>query len=210
MKAFQNLTESVTYHRRCYVCHSHLQNNLDLTLNLEKNLYKWNLSENVDSETDDWIVINALTNKVDSIRQTRRNDNELLYSGMDLPMVNRFQRHSKSLNRSYSGVMYESMNIDCQKCYHFGYTVQVVIDLTSMALKGIYLNSEFISYPDEDGHLHEIKNVYAIDKTEYSYHVTPTEQYDASKKRMSIPIIPLDLNNPADTVARIRKLLIFS
>jgi len=210
MKAFKNLTEAVTYHRRCYVCHNHLQNHLDISLVIENNLYKWNLSEYVDSETDDWIVVNAITNEVDSIRITRRNDNELLYSGMDSPMTKRFLKHAKRLDKDYNGILYESIQIDCQKCHHFGYTVQVVIDLVNMFLKDILLNSEFLSYEDEGGQLHEIKNVYATDKTEYIYHVTPTDHYDGSKKCVSIPIISLNLNNPAETVSRIRKLVIFS
>ena len=212
MKEFKNLTEAVTYHRKCYVCKSHLQSEplLTTTLYYSGNIYKWNLSENVDSETDDWIIVNANTNQIDSFSQNRRYNDEVLCDSISDRVVERFRKYAKNISKSYNGLIYESIILECHKCHQFNYTVQVVIDMTAKMLKGIFLNSEFISYQDNHGHLHEIKNIYAIDKTEYDYHVTPTEEYDGSKKRMSVPIIPLDLENPADTVARIRKLMIFS
>lgn len=210
MKEFHNLAEATTYHRRCYCCKSYLNHNLVIGLDPAKCVYKWNLSEHIDSETDDWIVVNAYTNHIDSLCQSRRVNNEIIYDGLDANMVNRFQRYSKNLHRNFTGIIYESIHVECLRCYQFSYTIQVVIDMTLMTLKGIYLNNEFISYEDDQNKLHEINNVYASDKTEYTWHVTPTRVYDASKKHISIPIIPLNLEDPAESVARIKKLVIFS
>lgn len=208
MKQFNNLSEATTYHRKCYVCGDRLVHPFQIDFNPEKPpVFKWNLSEAVDSDTNDWLTIDSYTNKITYLEQSRKYYDDTIYS--DNTLVDRFRKYTGS-QRSYSGTLYESVHIHCGKCYQFSYVLQVVINATKMILEGIFLDSEFISYEDKNGHLHEIRNVYPFEKTEYACHKKPTAKDDSTKRTLSIPIIPLNLLNPAETVGRIRKLVIFS
>ena len=208
MKQFQNLAEAVAYHRKCYLCGDRLVHPFQIDYDPEKPpVFKWNLSENVDSDTDDWLTVDAYTNQISYHSQHRRHNYDLIYSGNDLvDLVGRRAGNYKL----YKGTLYESVFIDCGKCHQFGYVLQVIINATAKRLDAIFLNSEHISYQDSDKVLHEIRNVYTTDKTEYVYHRTPTPEDDSSKRTITLPIIPLDLHNPAETVARVKKLTVFS
>lgn len=104
----------------------------------------------------------------------------------------------------YNGLFYHALTINCNSCCQYHYTLQVHADLTEGRLAGTYLNSETISV-EESGIVHEIKNVYSTEKTEYACFPK-----DGSSKRSSIPLIPMNLSDPKETVSRIKKLLIFS
>jgi len=107
--------------------------------------------------------------------------------------------------KSYSvkdGMFMHALNLNCQKCCQFAYTVQLHVDLGKKLFMGAYLNSESISL-ELDGAVHEIKNIYATKKTIYS-------RFPGSLQSMEIPLIDLDLKNPQEAIARIKKLIIFS
>lgn len=103
--------------------------------------------------------------------------------------------------RSYDGIMYEGINPVCHTCRKFSYGITVKIDLNDMKISGIFLNSETIVVYDTKGS-HEVRNVYWNDQS--------TTTYSCGDKKETIPLVPLNLSNPQETVDRIRKLLIFS
>jgi hypothetical protein len=105
---------------------------------------------------------------------------------------------------SYSGTWYQGISISCNSCCQYSYTLRLHVDLTEGKLAGTYLNSEQISV-EEGNTVHEVRNVYAVEKTEYACFPK-----DGSSKKSSIPLVPLNLLNPKETITRIRKLLIFS
>lgn len=95
----------------------------------------------------------------------------------------------------------------------------MILDGTAMRVDHLFLNSEFISWSDSQHTTHEITNVYATDKTEYHSFAPiylskiPNEEKifkPISDHYISIPLIPLDLNNPVGMVDRIKKLNLFS
>jgi hypothetical protein len=242
MKDFKNISEAIEYHKTCYICKSDLRadfhdepiqiksrwderfhdyNTGGHNRNIEQTI-ELNLTDRVDSDVDDLLTINIWTNKV-SIRSERRNKldpyphyNIESYTGQTpiKTFVKGLQRIPKT--HLYEGKIYESLKIGCQKCHQFSYVVQVVIDGTAMRVEHLFLNSEFISWSDNNHITHQINNVYATDKTEYSK-FSSIENTNFNGRKMfrsdyhiNIPLIPLNLNDPDETMNRIKKLNLFS
>lgn len=111
---------------------------------------------------------------------------------------------SSDLLRHYNGLSYYRLGREC-KCCMYDYTLQLQVDMSKQLLYNIVLNSERISHEDSSGILHEIKNIYVTNTTEYTY-------YDLNyiSKIQKLPIISLDLNNIQEAINKIQKLLIFS
>ena len=95
------------------------------------------------------------------------------------------------------------MTIDCKKCSQYGYVLQVHADMESRKICGLYLNSEWITV-ENDGVVYEIKDNYATQKTYYSCYSDKKDQH------AEIPLIPLNVQSPFETVDRAKKLLVFS
>jgi hypothetical protein len=110
---------------------------------------------------------------------------------------------SAPYSKMYSGLFMHALNIDCKYCCQYSYILQVHINLQDMMMQQIYLNSEFINISDDI--IHEVKNSYSTEQTIYTCF-----NKDGSSKTATLPLVPLDLKNPKETISRIRKLLIFS
>jgi hypothetical protein len=208
MKQFENLMEAVTYHRFCYACNIILDHNLQLNIDPNECVYKWNLSDNVDSEVDEWVTINAYSNDIVYFEQSRRAKyeiDEIFHNKYNSTISGGPTKYTKK-SRLY-GTLYESIHIQCGKCAKFSYTIQVVLDLMQNRCAGIFLNSEHICYVDDKHYMHGIRNHYALSETCYNF---TTPDGISNKKNIVVPLIPVDLKNPAETVARIKKLAIFS
>jgi hypothetical protein len=199
MKEFTNLLEAFNYHKTCCLC----DNLMKPSDSIYENKVQYNLSANVDSETDDIMSINVLTNDV-SIRSFPRT------------MMGQTPIVSYSAKR-YNGVLFESINFRCIGCYYFNYTIQIQIEMDSKSYSlggnymysprviGIYLNSEQITIEEPKTEMHYIKSVYATNQTEY--HSYRAGQLHNSFK---IPLVELNLKNPQQTLERIKKLATFS
>lgn len=210
MKQFYNLLEAMAYQEKCCACGEFLVHNLKLVHGGDYPVFIWNLSEDVDSETDDYITIDPY-NQITEVKQNRRYYQDLIYSDNEMDMVKRtYSVHQKGAFRWSGGTMYEAIQKHCGKCRKYGYTIQVIINGAAKKIDGLFLNSEFVEYNDESGKWHRIRNVYTHNKTEYVFEVMPTAERDYSKQTISVPLIPIDLNHPQETVSRIKKLTIFS
>jgi hypothetical protein len=104
----------------------------------------------------------------------------------------------------YNGEWRHALTMNCNSCSQYHFTLQVHSNLTERRLIGTFLNSESVSVEENDM-VHEVRNVYSMEKTEYTCFPK-----DGSSKRSSIPLVPLNLSDPKETISRIRKLLIFS
>lgn len=102
---------------------------------------------------------------------------------------------------NYHGINIECVNVDCSL---FDFTIQLQTNLDKNKINHIILNSERISYEDKQGMLHEIKNIYTSNTTEYTFYTK------SESKNKKLPLVPLDFNNPENTIQRIKKLIIFS
>lgn len=149
----------------------------------------------INKSEDDTITIDPETDEVDLVLRQRMPDTLYDYTK---------QTYYAPATPIYNGTLIHGLTIDCKNCCQYSYTLQIHFNLTEKRLAKIVLNSENISI--EDGSMvHEIKNLYSMNKTEYS---SFSKEGDSHKS--ALPLLPLDLDNPQDTIARIRKLLVFS
>lgn len=194
MKQFYSFQSALDYHRNCPFCFARVQiNDRDLATDYNYGVEK--ISLYLDQREDDVVSIDLMTEELQFSLSKRMPD--IIYTAGS----------SGSFYKSepcYNGILIHGLTLDCKSCCKFSYTIQIKLDLTERRLTGTYLNSECISLEDNDI-VHEIRNNYPSEQTHYSYFLK-----DGSDKRVTMPLIPLDFNNLKDTVARIRKLIIFS
>ena len=165
---------------------------------------KVNLSASVDSDTDDILTINARSNKVKLEIHSRYKET---YSDFDISYIGKspLKYSGGSSYGNYAGTVYEALESGCSSCHNFSYVVQLVIDMENYMIKHLFLNSESINWTDADSQMHNIKNIYTMRKTECAlYKGTDKCQH------ISIPMIPLNLSNPHETMQRIKILNTFS
>lgn len=99
--------------------------------------------------------------------------------------------------------LFHCLKIECKKCWKYSFSIKMEIDLNNLKMIEVSLSNEAISIED-NGQLYEIKNVYSMDKMEFYQ----TNSDDES--RSFLPIIPINFNNPKETLNRIKNILIFS
>ncbi len=199
MIKFYSFLEALRYRSKCPLCDKSMEiNDRDLVSRVEYPIghpYQ-KFGFHIGKGSDDIMYLNPTTEKVE-VEYSRRSDafatlGNNIYSGR-LPVPH-----------EYSGMFYHALTLNCNVCCRYHYTLQVHANLTEGCLAGTYLNSESVSV-EESETVHEVKNVYSTDKTEYACFPK-----DGSSKRQSMPLIPLNLTDPKETISRIRKLLIFS
>jgi len=196
---FHSFKEAISYKTVCPLCTNALHiNDRDLATDYRRSDcgLKERLSFHVNQREQDTITIDPETDEVELVLSDRISD-EVLQS---LPPATQ-----KIMNPPiYNGMFLHGLTIDCKSCCQYSFTLQIHFDLSKQKLFGIFLNSENVSI-EEGEMVHEIKNSYATQITYYSYF-----DKEGDSKKLSLPLIPLDLSEPKETVARIRNLLIFS
>lgn len=106
----------------------------------------------------------------------------------------------------YNNILNLNHTISCFSCSMYDYTLQLFIDLKAKQVIQANLNSEFVTiYYENDENIYEIKNIYDIEKTEYT-HVAPTLR----ARTLELPIISDNMKSPDDLLKRIKTLLVFS
>lgn len=199
MMKFYSFLQALSFHSKCPICSKPLQiNDRDLVSRAEYPIghpYQ-TFSFYIGSGTDDTMILNPYTEEIEVQHSRHMNP---AYYGTGTGAITHSSNYS-----IYNGLHYQALTISCNSCCQYHYTLQIQADLTERRLIGTYLNSETISVK-EGNMVHEVKNVYSMEKTEYAYFPK-----DGSSKRSSIPLVPLNLSDPKETIARIRKLLIFS
>jgi hypothetical protein len=208
MKDFCNILEAANYHKKCYRCQSdmipYFNDERVAASRLDQSgragLIEINLSASTDSDTDDILTINPFNNKISLEYHPRYKIKDWGYIDYGQSTI------SKSTINNYNGTLYEGLDVRCCNCTHFSYTIQLVIDIAKeYRIQQLFLNSEMIIWLDEKGLAYEIRNAYTIGKTEcFSFNGNKRGQ------QISIPLIPLNLSNPEETLARIKKLNLFS
>lgn len=173
---FKNLKKAINYTQYCHFC------NKKLTLNQQKhNIYQNTLSFQLFNQ--ELLHINILSNKIKT---------------QSIHSVDVFN------NLKYYPI-YHSINILCDNlnCNLFDFNIQFQYSLNDYVINNICLSDERIAYEDKQNTLHEIKNNYLNNTTEYYLHS------NHQSKNLQIPIIPLNFKNPEITVNRIKKLITF-
>lgn len=202
---FHSLRMGLDYQTRCPLCKDLLKiNDRDLASDWGYGGHEYGgdhrIAFYVSQKDDDAIVINPNTDEVELV-VAKRWSPEVVVEAVNGEFEPSFKPSAQPI---YNGKFMHALTIDCKSCCQYSYTLQVHFDLSEEILIGVYLNSESLSI-EESGMVHEIKNSYAAQLTYYSYF-----DKEGDSKRDCLPLIPLDLDNPKETVSRIRKLLIFS
>lgn len=120
-------------------------------------------------------------------------------------------------NHPINGVLYEKIVKGCDNCSQYTYCIQILFDFNKKNIKSTNLNSETITFwsQEEPGTIHEIRNNYNFNQTEYHYYngqkISKLNQmYPPNETGMKIPLIDLDVSNPFKTLQRIKTLITFS
>jgi hypothetical protein len=205
MKQFNHLLEALSFRTHCPVCRARLQaNGRDLVTEYDITNPDARIAFEL-SNSDDILYIDPRTEKVELVLTDRKPQFSL---GNHPSVTGAYAGGTpNSSYHTYHGIFGHSMTIDCDKCCQYSYTLQIWADLVGRRLTSILLNSEMISWDDEDGVTHEIVSSYASNKTRYSYFASDGTGDD---DHISLPLIPVDVNNPKDAVLRIKNLIVFS
>jgi hypothetical protein len=210
IKQFTNIKEAITYHKKCYVCDSELQptfhdNKIEYfyTDDQMHECMEINLSNNIDSDTDDILSIDMENN---SVKLNIKKRYDILY--YNDPSYRLYSRKYSATAYSYGGILYESILVNCIKCRNFSYVVRMIIDVEKYnRITDIMLNSEYITLIDHDN-FSQIVNVYTTEETKYR-NAYKSKYFDADDF-IVLPLIPLNLENPHETLSKIKKLLPFT
>ncbi len=181
---FQAFKEAINYQSACPLCSSPLHiNDRDLATDYGHEFRGGSprISFFINQRADDTVTVDPETDEVELLLHNRVSDAP-----------------------PYNGRLIHSLTLNCNSCCQYSFTLQVHLNLTESKLDKVILDSESISI-EEGSMVHEINNSYAMERTLYSYF-----DKEGDSKKVILPLISLDAFNPKETIARIRKLLIFS
>ena len=212
MKQFASLTDGLNYVTVCPMCHTPTDIN-DLDADLMPISVPYETPHNKD-----------LKGKL----QFDLYDTDILNLDIETgtaELIRDAMMSSYNTSQMYAGgTLLVRLGVDCNDCCQYNYLLQLHIDLTKMALIKTVLDSETLSIEKGDV-VHEIKNSYVKDETMY-YIVNRSRSLatqmtsdgmqeiqqltDTVDKSITLPLFPLDLLNPEETLQRITKLIVFS
>lgn len=205
MKQFSNLYEAFHHQPRCPLCQDSLDPDYkEVSTNADKTAVTFIVG------SDD-VTIDYYDNQIVSHKSDRTLWN---YSNRGTPG----NYYIGKAGLQGSGTEMFKVTASCNKCSKYGYVLQLHVRLDEGRLIGIFLNSESVSIEEGDT-LHEIKNIYATEKTEYDKFTRfelHNETVDASgwsgrrNGTISFPLMPLDVKNPEMLLNRIKNLIVFS
>lgn len=204
MKEFKSLLDGITYHSQCPLCRSTLQiNSRDLSDYFPKpTWYDKNGDIYLDVGIDEYPIVKI---HVDDNTLTFLSHKEIIAAKQfNYGNNSRNPKAGVTYNNSFTAIStyYQGINIECEKCCQYSFTLQIIIDITNKKIMSILLNSEDLSIVNTDHYY--IKNIYATERTEYKHYMT-----DGTIKSAILPIIALNIYEPSETLNRIKNLLIF-
>lgn len=209
MKQFQTIQAALDYQVECPICNSRLhidKNEVDMRLDTDdrRPTLTW-------SSPDSKLCIDLETNAVLSYSLTR-NMSPVYNIGTASPVS--YIAGKSHTNITSDGHIMERIVVGCERCCQYYYVLQIVVGTKTNRVEGLFLNSEFIAI-DEKGTTHEIRNVYSFEKTEYNRFINKSNDGHTlanyvGTDTVSLPLIPLDLENPHKTLERIKTLVLFS
>lgn len=219
MMQFPSLLSALSYQETCPLCShrmdiSERERDRDIATDIGYE-YRENvkrISFYLTAGEEDIITINPYTEEVEININQRSRGRNMVYSG------NANKTYNPGPHYTLNEKFLHSLTINCQQCCRYWYVLQVHVDLGARKIAGVFLNSENIIVEEGDV-AHEIQANYAIEKTKYACFSKDSGRQIrfgeisgpyVSEKRAELPLIPINLVDPMETVARVRKLLIFS
>jgi hypothetical protein len=165
---------------------------------------------------DDYVVLNIHNGTVAEYSISSSKDREIsnnvssIICGYDPDSItDNFESASKYQYMIKYDIFMAGHRVNCQVCCQYAYVLQLHISLAYRKVIKILLNSEDIAI-EEGSDVHEIRNVYTMNKTEYYHSSNDPSKNHIKSKRLDLPLISDSLKNPQEVLSRIKKLLIFS
>lgn len=201
--SFTNLIAALHYQKGCPICGTKLEvNDRDLATDMGyeyRGEKSGTLSFFIDLREQEVITIEPFTGDVDLTIAGHTEEEYYTVGTIDSISLPKTTKTRQFRN----GMFMHALSVDCKQCSQYGYVLQIHVDMGVRKVVGLYLNSEWITV-EHDEVMHEIKNNYAMQRTYYSFYSGGKDQH------AEIPLIYLNVQNPFETVARAKKLLIFS
>lgn len=108
------------------------------------------------------------------------------------------------------GVLFLRLSKSCEACCQYTYTLGIQADVQKCVVLHTFLNSEHLTLEEDLGStVYEIRNVYTTGQTEYRT-ICRKDNSQGTNKPLSLPLVPMDLTDPKATLARVKKLVVFS
>ena len=211
MKEFNSLAEALDYCIDCPICHAIIsRGGGDQSYEYETRELIIPLCDRNKSLSHDNLVIQIDSGRTTiNLEITPNLDPNIMYAGVS----NFSQQLSPQFDYTfYQGSLITGHNVCCQECCLYSYTLQLHVNVAKYQLTNTLLNSETISIEEEDK-LHEIRNNYSMNRTEYILIESLEYAHKIASNRhktLMLPLLSDNLFNPTETLIRLKKLLIFS
>jgi hypothetical protein len=213
LKIFTKLSDAYPYREVCPICGHSMSESLFCWDIQNDNSYSLPLSDSkirnikVDLYNGDRLVFNIDSNTIIEFSITQPMNNTFVYGFKQIPFAF-IPGVTQPQYTLYNGIMLCDHSIDCMYCYRYSYTLTLKININERRIDEAILNSELITLEYDKNNVYEIRNVYTIDKTEYTP-INNTKK-NTGFKTISLPLISNDVADPYDMLNRIKKLLVFS
>jgi hypothetical protein len=119
----------------------------------------------------------------------------------DIMNINSISNHIELTTDSpaaYNGLAYHRIQIECYYCISYGYTLQLILDMSPIKLTSIILNSEFLRFISHED-IFKVKNYYPLQAT---YLIN-------NNVSRALPLTIFNMNNPSETIDRIKTVIPF-
>jgi hypothetical protein len=212
MKKFYNLDEALHYQPSCPLCGDSIEADYkEVSMDPDSRVTKVTATFLTSSASE--VSIDYYHNNIVSYKEKSSYNSSYVTGTNTTP---HFSAKGSGFNKN--GFEIFGVSASCTKCSMYSYVLQIHLDFKDWMAKYIFLNSESISI-EEGETLHEIRNVYGTEKTEYD-RFTKVEVDDGTVKMsgysgrrnstITFPLMPLDPKNPKALLNRIKTLIPFS
>jgi hypothetical protein len=212
MKKFYNLDEAFSYQPNCPLCDEPIQLDYkEMTTEPDSHVVK--VVTTFITPGGNEVTIDYYHNNIVSYKEKQSQS-----SIFNIGKTGQIPQFTGNYNLKKGGIEAFGVNASCTKCSKYGFNLQIWIDWKEWAVTIICLNSESLSF-EEGNVLHEIKNIYSTEKTEYDKFtkieiddgvVKASGYHSRRNSTVTFPLIPMDLKNPEKFLQRIKTLVIFS
>lgn len=190
---FNTIKQAITYREHCSLCKNKLHINRGSAS--DQVMYDHRILKIQDDKTV--TTLNIETNRV-SVEAVTYNEHNIGTYG-------HWQRQQSVPYIGLTpGQLIIGISLECYFCHQYCYTTAFHLDTGLGLFCFASLNSEWIEIEDGPSVL-GIHNSYATGITKYSQYLASGET-----KECEIPVIPLNVENPKETLARLKKLIIFT